>query len=435
MASVKQVKYGRHFVTYGAEDASITKYFDTATEAKAFAKSVRGLADQEVGVGLKRWEVWYRVGGRVRSKRFAKKTDADAFKRQVEDDRHKGLRHDPARGKISLQDYVTTWLSGRVIAETSREQMESRFRLHVFPTLGHLPLNAIYSDDVVAWINGIRLAPSTRRVLYNNLSAVFTGAIESRRIHDNPFTTRAVRDAKPRLATAAPDAWSRERVQCVQDALAERWRFAAVVGSRLGLRQGEVFGLSPHDVDEDAMEVHIRRQVQIVGSRLVFGPPKHGSERRVPLTRSLLAYLKAYQVLFPAEPVTLRWSDAAGRSRTAHGTQVSVTLFLTSREGGPTNRNYFNTHIWKPALTRAGVPEGRENGSHALRHHFAAVCLAAGMSVPELSKYLGHSDPAFTARVYAHLMPDARKQASEVLERMFGCVADGVGPAPSAPAT
>lgn len=424
MASVKQVKYGRHFVTYGiTEDATVTEYFKTATEAKAFARTVpNGTANQEVGVGLKRWEVCYRIGGRGRSKRFEKKVDADAFSRQVEEDQAKGLRTGPTRGRITLQDYVSTWLGGRVLAETSRQQMEIRFRLHVYPVLGHLRLNAIYSEEIVAWVNGLSLAPSTRRVLYNNLSAVFNGAVESRRIHDNPFSTRAVKDARPLLPDSESAAWPTEWVQDVQASLPERWRFAAVVGSRLGLRQGEVFGLSPDDINEKTMEVHVQRQVQIVASKLVFGPPKYGRKRKVPLTPSLLAYLKTYMEAYPPKEVTLPWSDAAGRSRTPHGTKVSVPLLLTSREGSAANRNYFNAHIWKPALKQAGLSEGRENGTHALRHHFAAACLAAGMSVPQLAAHLGHKDPAFTARVYGHLMPDAPQRAAEMLEAIFGAV-------------
>jgi len=76
-------------------------------------------------------------------------------------------------------------------------------------------------------------------------------------------------------------------------------------------------------------------------------------------------------------------------------------------------------------LRQAGILETRENGSHALRHHFAALCLASGMSVPQLSKLLGHKDPAFTARVYAHLMPNAHQVASELLEVAFGSVVVG----------
>jgi integrase len=30
--------------------------------------------------------------------------------------------------------------------------------------------------------------------------------------------------------------------------------------------------------------------------------------------------------------------------------------------------------------------------------------LAGGVSIKELAEYLGHSDPAFTLRVYAHML-------------------------------
>ena len=79
-------------------------------------------------------------------------------------------------------------------------------------------------------------------------------------------------------------------------------------------------------------------------------------------------------------------------------------------------RNYSET-IWKPALVKAGViPEPakdrrsrrryvttRMEGIHQLRHYYASVMLAGGVSIKELAEYLGHSDPAFTlARLRPH---------------------------------
>ncbi len=42
----------------------------------------------------------------------------------------------------------------------------------------------------------------------------------------------------------------------------------------------------------------------------------------------------------------------------------------------------------------------RKEGPHQLRHFYASVMLADGVSVKELAEYLGHHDPAFTLRVY-----------------------------------
>ena len=48
-------------------------------------------------------------------------------------------------------------------------------------------------------------------------------------------------------------------------------------------------------------------------------------------------------------------------------------LLFYSRERKPLNRNYINVHVWHPALKSAGVPAGRENGMHALRHACAST--------------------------------------------------------------
>lgn len=41
------------------------------------------------------------------------------------------------------------------------------------------------------------------------------------------------------------------------------------------------------------------------------------------------------------------------------------------------------------------------------------------MSIKELAEYLGHSDPAFTLRVYAHLLPSSHDRARAVIDERF----------------
>ena len=41
--------------------------------------------------------------------------------------------------------------------------------------------------------------------------------------------------------------------------------------------------------------------------------------------------------------------------------------------------------------------------------------LAGGVSVKELAEYPGHSDPAFTLRVYAHMLPCSHDRARAVI--------------------
>ena len=71
----------------------------------------------------------------------------------------------------------------------------------------------------------------------------------------------------------------------------------------------------------------------------------------------------------------------------------------------------------------------RENGFHALRHHFASVSLHDGADIAALATYLGHHDPGFTLRTCVHLMPDAADRMRSVVGRALSLEADGPGTA------
>ena len=47
------------------------------------------------------------------------------------------------------------------------------------------------------------------------------------------------------------------------------------------------------------------------------------------------------------------------------------------------------------------------------------------MDIRALAAYLGHHDPAFTLRVYAHLVPDAADRMRAVIDGAARAEADG----------
>jgi len=179
-----------------------------------------------------------------------------------------------------------------------------------------------------------------------------------------------------------------------------------------------VFGLAVDDVDFLRDVVHVQRQVKIVGNRLLFAAPKGRKSRDVPLPDSVANELSAHLRTHPAVTVTLPWESPTGPPR-------AVALILTSRERGAMNRNYWNHHLSKPALEKAGRPDSRENGMHALRHWYASVLLHGGESIKALSEYLGHSDSGFTLRTYTHLMPASEERTRRLVDVAFVATADG----------
>ncbi len=63
---------------------------------------------------------------------------------------------------------------------------------------------------------------------------------------------------------------------------------------------------------------------------------------------------------------------------------------------------------------------------HALRHHYASVLLETGVSIGAVSEYLGHHDPGFTLRIYAHLMPESEDRARVAIDAALGAPAESL---------
>jgi integrase len=138
----------------------------------------------------------------------------------------------------------------------------------------------------------------------------------------------------------------------------------------------------------------------------------------VPLAEPVKLTLAAHIAACPPVPVTLPWGGPGGKP-------VTVALMVTTPAGTAADKNRFNTSVWRPALKRAGVPAGRENGCHALRHYFASVLLHGGCDIKALSEHLGHHSAAFTLSVYTHMMPAADDRARQAISSAWAGSSDG----------
>lgn len=363
------------------------------------------------GKGL-RWCVrWYEPDGRERRQSFAKKTDAEAYAILVEADKLRGSYIDARAGKELFGDYAARWLEDWTGDPATREAMRDRLRLYVKPyTLHRTQLGRIKPGTIQSWLralDGEDLAESTKLVVFAHVSAILTAAVADELIGKNAARSPSVR--KPKIDARKVVPWSREWVTGMHAELPERYRVLVTLAAGVGLRQGELFGLSPDDVDFLRGWVTVQRQVKIIRGRMVFAPPKGRKARNVPLPASVRDELAGYLAEYPARSVTLPWEEPGGKPTT-------VTLAVTTSHGNPCNRPSFNSDVWRPARERVGIPGERVNGMHALRHWFASVLLDAGESIKAVSEYLGHASAAFTLRTYTHLMPASEERTRAAID-------------------
>ncbi len=268
------------------------------------------------------------------------------------------------------------------------------------------------------------MARSYQRTIFANVSQVFSAAIADDLIAKNPCRSGTVRKLAPDPRPIIP--WPAQWVAGVREALPARYAVLATLAAGAGLRQGEILGLTPDDIDAAQGAVHVRPQVELTaGNRPYLALPKGRKTRAIPVPASVIDAVLDHLADHPARTLTLPWDRA-------DGDPLTVSLVLTSRESAPLNRHYFNAKIWKPALVVAAVPPTRDNGCHALRHYYASVLLDGGESIKTVSERLGHADPAFTLRTYTHLLPSSESRTKEIIAAALPPHSRRAGPRPCA---
>jgi integrase len=91
-------------------------------------------------------------------------------------------------------------------------------------------------------------------------------------------------------------------------------------------------------------------------------------------------------------------------------------LFPT-RSGRPVCSEDFHKR-WKKMVREAGLPESITY--HALRHGAASYLLNQRVPLPVVSKYLRHSNPSITARLYSHIVYGSEGLASDGIDAALG---------------
>lgn len=287
----------------------------------------------------------------------------------------------------TVGDWLTRWLAlhrSRVEPVTYKTDRQTAEK-HLRPALGGLRLRGLTPLVVEAWLAGLAAAgvsQNERHKAGKTLRNALNAAVRAEMIPRNPMDRRVRIPGAPRPKTRSltPDELSR-----VLRAADEAGRGAMFrVWVELGLRPGELIGLRWEDYDPARGEVSVERTVEYVSGRVK--PPKTPRAGPLPLSPAARALLDAR-----------RPPDGAG---VMFGTK-------SGRHYWPKN---FLESAFRPVMRAAGVRGNR----YVLRHTCASVLLGSGVNILVVSKRLGHSNPAFTLRVYGHLMPDDQHRAAEV---------------------
>lgn len=382
------------------------------------------------GKGM-RYKVRYYVSGAEKSESFPDKqlSRAKAFLAKVQTDILTGTYVDPDRGKIRLRPYVEQYLKGQSEEPSTQRTYRSKLENMVFAYYGDPFLAEISRESVRNWLEWTQdkggkrpMSAAYRQQVFDAFSAILSAAVEEGLIAENPCKARSIKRPKVEQRKIVP--WPEEKMWKIRDALLDPYEIVVPIGGGLGLRRMEIFAFSPDDIDRRKMEANIVRQLKWVDGVPVFAPPKGGKSRVVPVGEGVLGAVDDYVSTHEPVTMTLPWRRPGAETVTAR--------LLINKAADGIRRNLdentirfwrgdgFQKGVWMPAFSRAGLTYvNRLDGMHALRHLFASFMLEQGVSIKELSEYLGHHDPAFTLRIYTHMMPSSYQRARLASDKIF----------------
>ncbi len=110
-------------------------------------------------------------------------------------------------------------------------------------------------------------------------------------------------------------------------------------------------------------------------------------------------------------------SESAERTIPVNPALRAVLDRIKSRRVGPKTKLVMTAEprtAMRRACQRLGLPLLR---NHDLRHYFASVCIASGVDVPTVSRWLGHADGgALAMKTYGHLLKDHSQAAAQKVD-------------------
>jgi integrase len=186
-----------------------------------------------------------------------------------------------------------------------------------------------------------------------------------------------------------------------------------VTGLMLGLRPGELLGLTWEDVDFDAEVLHVRRALideYIIGddgrrirSFRLGGLKTQKSRRSLNMPQRVTQVLQQQQ------------ADQR-RIRMAAKTWGDMDLVFATQNGKPIAKGNLRRSL-RRLCDVAGI--GRWT-TYELRHSAASLLSAAGVPLEQIADVLGHSGTRMVQTVYRHPVTSTVSAAAAPMGEMFG---------------
>jgi len=340
---------------------------------------------------------------------FRTKREAENWLRDMNRDVDAGLYAE--NHNITLDNYCLEWLSTKrlQLRATTLDDYERLCRLYILQYFGNRTMRSIKTPDINALYVSLGkrgIGTPTIDYVHRVLRAIFSSAMRDGVVSFNPCQYAShphpVKSKNVEVLSISDLAAFLE--QADKTVFAALFRTAVMTGMRLG----ELLGLTWRDIDFYLGTIQVNKQIP---TRHIKGRPREATKpktvagvRILPVGKNLLEVLRCHK---ESQREHLAFMGSSWHDQDL----VFPSSIGTPLEAGRPQK------ACKKIFYVIGLNDSFT--FHNLRHTAASIMLANGMSLVEVSLYLGHSSPVITAQIYGHLIPGGLDKAKTVFDQQI----------------
>lgn len=291
------------------------------------------------------------------------------------------------RDAYTFGEYADTWMATRRLTDATRNSYVSYLETHLRPRWGTVPLKAITTMDVRAWLAVLAPnSPGARKKAAELFRAILNSAADDDLIAVSPYKRNMLGQVQAptptkKIVKREQRALSLSELDALAAEVPAYMRLLVLLSGLLGLRMGEALELRGKDISttttvngEVVATVSITRAVTGQGKNKTVGAPKTvESVRSLPVPPKLATEI--VELARSAGPEGLLFHPV--NDRRTHIPQRTYQLNL------------------KRAAERLGLGPV---APHDLRRTMVTNALAAGVPMADVQALAGHTTPSMTSR-------------------------------------
>lgn len=308
--------------------------------------------------------------------------------------------------QIKLCEWLDYWMENIIYPrteDTTQYGYRNIINTHLKPELGNKKLQSIKPMDIQKYYTHLAvkkgLSPNSILKHHHLLMTAFKAAVRQEYITRNPID--AVEPPKKKKPSIKYYSASQVR-QLFNKVQGNRLETFVTLCTLLGLRREEACGLKWVDIDFENRTVVIRRARTTAGSKTIEKEPKTDNS-----VRTLYISDALYMILNKEKA-------KQDKNRKLLGELYHDNEYVCAWPDGRPYRPNYLSELFTKFIKDNGLPKIT---LHGLRHTFASLSHAAGISAFDIGKAMGHSTPDTTQRIYTHLFDETHTATIEAVEK------------------